>query len=404
MDSLIRRKQTLLWVTQHLRQKNVGFFVINLTVGFVQKNNKKPDKMQYYDMITSSNKNFTLRKRMALAAISNGVKPTAKLFGTTPKTVRKWRDRFCEHGNEGLQEISRRPLRSPNKTPPEIEALVIRQRKQTPGFGGRRLVEEFDLPVSHNVANRIIKAHGLTRKRRKKHHTKNDLRKVKAAYKAFTRFQMDTKDLCDLPNYWVQMQERGLPRYQYTIRELSTGAQFLTYSSELSKTYATLTIKRFLEHIKSYNIDLSEVIIKTDNGAEYDGGTHHYKPEGFHETIERTGAKHLFNPPAQPNFNADVESVHATIEPEFYEAEKFKTQAEFYRKSTTYQIWYNIARKNSSRSWKSPLEIQLQRNENLPDNSKINPRIFLLHPVFCDNFHPSSGGYDVPGLTGFVRR
>ena len=80
----------------------------------------------------------------------------------------------------------------------------------------------------------------MTRPPKRRHHRKNDLRAVKAAYPPFTRFQMDVKHLTDIPFYWPQMQRNGLPRFQYTIRELSCGAQFLAYSNELSKTYATL--------------------------------------------------------------------------------------------------------------------------------------------------------------------
>jgi hypothetical protein len=36
------------------------------------------------------------------------------------------------------------------------------------------------------------------------------------------------------------MYPQSLPRFQYTIRCESTGAKFVSYASELSKTYATL--------------------------------------------------------------------------------------------------------------------------------------------------------------------
>ena len=77
-----------------------------------------------------------------------------------------------------------------------------------------------------------IRRRGLTRTPRKKHRRKNDLRAIKAAYAPFTRFQMDVKYLTDLPDYWPQMQALHLPRFQYTLRELSLGAQFLAYSDE----------------------------------------------------------------------------------------------------------------------------------------------------------------------------
>ena len=346
-------------------------------------------------MITSSNKNFAMRLAMIRYAIEYGNKPAARKFDTTPKTVRKWVRRFRADGNEGLMELSRKPHRSPNKTPTAIEELIIAQRRQTPGFGARRLAEEFDLPRSHNVINRIIKEQGLTRKRRKKHHKKNDLRSIKAAYKPFARFQMDVKYLNDLPNYFAQMKALGLPAFQYTIRELSTGAQFLAYSQELSKTYATAAVRRFLSHLQRFHVDTRNVVIKTDLGSEFDGETQHYRPEGFHRSIEDAPfeATHRFNPPASPNFNADVESVHATIETEFYEAERFIGREDFMRKAATYQFWYNVRRKNSSRGWRAPLDIVAEKAPH------IDPRIFLLHPVNLEQFLYPTGGYHVTGLT-----
>ena len=345
-------------------------------------------------MISSRKKNFSLRFSMVHFAKIHGIKPAARKFDTTPKTVRKWLDRFQSDGNQGLYDRSRRPRHSPNKTPKAIEDLAIAQRRKTPGFGARRLIEEFELPLSHNAANRIFKEQNLLQKRKKKYQTKNDLRAVKAAYKPFTRFQMDTKHLKDLPSYWAQMKTLGLPAYQYTIREVSTGAQFLTYSQELSKTYATAAIKRFLEHLDRFKIDTKEVVIQTDLGSEFDGGTEDYREDGFHLTIEgpKFEATHKYNPPSCPNANADVESVHATIEGEFYEAETFVSKEDFMRKAATYQFWYNVKRKNSSRGWRSPLDILADKDY------CIDPRIFLHHPVNLEYFIDHPGGYHVPRL------
>ena len=345
-------------------------------------------------MITSNSKNFDLRKKMVDFAKKYGIKPAARQFQTTPKTVRKWLQRYDTEHNQGLFDRSRRPHFSPNKTSSEFEKQVLDRRRKTPGFGAKRLIQEFDLPVSHNVANRIFREHNLLRKRRKKHHKKNDLRHIKAAYQPFTRFQMDVKHLNDLPNYFVQMKTLGLPAFQYTIREVSTGAQFLAYSQELSKTYATLAVERFLKHLQRFQIDTNQVVIQTDLGHEFDGNAVHYRPGGFHETIEgeRFKAKHRFNPPACPNANADVESVHATIETEFFEAEVFINAKDFWQKIWTYQFWYNVSRKNSSRFWKSPLELLSEKAK------QIDPRIFLLPPINLSSLMNNQGGYHVCGV------
>ena len=191
------------------------------------------------------------------------------------------------------------------------------------------------------------------------------------------------------------MQRNGLPRFQYTIRELSCGAQFLAYSNELSKTYATLGVERFLKHLQRYDVDTRQIIITTDLGCEFDGDTLHYRPESFHLTIQQTfGAEHRFNPPSCPNANADVESVHNTIEAELFDAQVFSSKADFFAKTTTYQLWYNAARKNSSRDYKSPADLLALKAPHL------SPKIFLLHPIPLESLLPSTGDHDVPGRAG----
>ena len=106
------------------------------------KNSKPLDKERlYFNVITSSNKNFALRKAMVSYALLHGIKPATRQFGTTRKTVKKWLRRFKDKGNSGLREHSRRPHRSPNKTPKSTETIIIKTRKKTPGFGAKRLVE-----------------------------------------------------------------------------------------------------------------------------------------------------------------------------------------------------------------------------------------------------------------------
>jgi transposase-like protein len=349
-------------------------------------------------MICADDPHFALRHQLVRWAQRAGIKAAARHFGCLRNTVRKWFRRFQAQGNAGLRSQSRAPKSCPHKTKAALERRVVALRQKSPGFGARRLIEEFDLPLGHNAAQRIISAHQLTRPPKRRHRRKNDLRAVKAAYLAFTRFQMDVKYLTDIPFYWPQMQRNGLPRFQYTLRELSCGAQFLAYSNELSKTYATLAVQRFLAHLQHHGLDTRPIIITTDLGTEFDGDTVHYQPGGFHLTIEQSfGAKHRFNPPACPNANADVESVHNTVETELFDAQVFTSKADFFAKTSTYQLWYNAARKNSSRGYQSPADLLALKAPH------ISPRIFLLHPIPLESILPTVGGHDVPGRAGPAR-
>ena len=347
----------------------------------------------YYTMICADDPKFALRHNLVSHGLKHGIRAAAGVFQCARNTVRKWLRRFKDQGNGGLLARSRAPGGCPHKTSATMEQKIVELRRRTPGFGSRRLIEEFGLKIGHNAVDRIFRAHQLTRKPKRRHKRKNDLRAVKAAYAPFTRFQMDVKHLTDLPFYWPQMQANGLPRFQYTIRELSCGAQFLACSNELSKTYATFAIDRFLAHLQAYNVDTSQVVLQSDLGSEFDGDTVHYQPESFHQIIEQKWkSSHRFNPPACPNANADVESVHATIEAEFYDAQVFTSRADFFAKAATYQLWYNVARKNRSRNTMSPANLLALKAPS------ISPKIFLLHPIPLESLHPlTQVGHDVPG-------
>ena len=74
---------------------------------------------------------------------------------------------------------------------------------------------------------KIWKEEGLLKKKRKKHKTKNDLRAVKAAWKLCEQIDIDTKDLIDIPELWPQIQDNGLPKVQYTAREVVSGLHYV---------------------------------------------------------------------------------------------------------------------------------------------------------------------------------
>ena len=93
----------------------------------------------------------------------------------------------------------------------------------------------------------------------------------------------------------------GLPRFQYTMRDVRTGATFLAYGSEVSNLYAELTAKRLLKQLDQHGISPEDVTVQTDNGGEFDGNVIHEKDRGFKHSIEVDLKGRLrFIPPACP--------------------------------------------------------------------------------------------------------
>ena len=348
----------------------------------------------YQDMANSKNHKFDLRIHLVRFALDHSLHAAATQYQCSRNTVRKWVRRYLTEGLPGLQDRSRAPRRCPHKTPKAAERRVLAQRRKTPGFGARRLKREFELTPSVGAIARIIRQNGLSRRRKKKRQVKRDLRAVKAKYKPLTRFQMDVKYLNDIPQYFPFMNDLALPRFQYTTRCIKTGATFLAYGSELSLTYAELTARRLLAHLKTHGIDLTEVIIQTDRGSEFDGQAVNKTHAGFTHTIEKVyGAHHRLLVKANPNANADVESFHAHEETEFFDIESFTSPRDFWEKITTYQNYWNLGRPNSYKDNQTPLEILSKADPNIP------PQILLLPPANLDTLLTHSLGHHVPVLT-----
>jgi hypothetical protein len=275
-------------------------------------------------------------------------------------------------------------------------------RATVPCAEARRLKDLFGLKPSEGAIKRILRQRGLARKRRKKRQRKNDLRAIKARYQPFERLQADTKPLYDIPAYWPQMMDHKLPRQQYTLRDVKSGALFIDYADELSTTYATWATERILAHLKDHGLDLGATILSTDNGSEYGGRDKRDRDRGFHLKVGRYVGEHRFNPPATPNAHADVESSHSLIEPELFDLERFDSRREYFIKMRAYQRWFNFARPNYSKGGKTPAQIL--------EEEGFDPAILLLDPLDLDqylrklNFSPRARpgvGQDLPALPDF---
>jgi transposase len=183
---------------------------------------------------------FEMRLKMVRWAQETGVRDAARAFGCSRNTVRLWLRRYEAAGAAALVEESRAPRRITHKASLAVEREVVRCRKQAPFMGPRRLKYWFGLGVAHTTIGRILRSRELTAKQRRKHHTKQDLRAVKAQYRSLRRLQMDVKYLWDMPEYWPWLSAFGLPRYQYTIRDVKSGALFLSFSYR----YCAFTARR----------------------------------------------------------------------------------------------------------------------------------------------------------------
>jgi len=345
--------------------------------------------VRYFDVVREMSDTYNHHLRLVQYARQHGIKPAARAFATTVPTVRKWLRRYQQQGPSGLVAQSRAPHRQPRKTSPEIEQQVVALRQRLPTFGARRLIREFDLPLSHRALERIWRVHGLLRKRRKKYQRKQDLAAVKATWRLFQQISADTKDLCDIPHYWPQAERFDLPWVQYTAREVRSGLLFLAYAERRSAAASAVFAARIQRHLHRYGVQLRDLVWQTDNGGEFVGAEDgRGRRTGFPAALG--DSQHVRIPPAAHTYQSDVETVHRLVEDEFFDLEEFFSRSEFLAKAHTYQLYFNLARPNSHKGNLSPWQII----EQLAPRSPLE--LCLLPPVFLDYYLDGKGGYDLP--------
>ena len=84
-------------------------------------------------------------------------------YGVSRKTGYKWVKRY--NSGQGLEDQSRRPETSPNRTPAAVEEQILRVRMENPGWGARTIKQVLenegikDVPSSRTV-NSILQRNG----------------------------------------------------------------------------------------------------------------------------------------------------------------------------------------------------------------------------------------------------
>lgn len=101
---------------------------------------------------------MTSRIEFVMLALAPGANKSAlcRSFGVSRKTGHKWIEEYRLNGVEGLQDRSRRPLSSPNRSSAELEAMVVQLHDTYPCWGARKLQAllpaEFGKPHPNTIA------------------------------------------------------------------------------------------------------------------------------------------------------------------------------------------------------------------------------------------------------------
>lgn len=333
---------------------------------------------KYYHIMRTSKDKKQWRYLMVQKA-KDGIKAAARAFNTTPNVVRKWIKRFNNDGYAGLADRSRKPHISPRETSQETKVYIINLKKKYKRMGAEQIKVVEDLAMAPKTMRKIWREAGCaSRKRPKKHVTKNNLRAVKKLFKLFERMGEDTKELDDIPEYYWQMKKLNLPMIQYTFREISCGILFLGFAQQKSLIHAQLFAIYINHFLKKYKALPDYSVRQTDNGSEYIGSWKAKESSIYTKAIESLeGQYHRTIFPGAHRMQSDVETIHNLMEMEFYEIEQFQNRLDFFNKAACYQLFFNLHRPNSYKENKTPWQLVQEKNPGLDKHLLMIPPVDL---------------------------
>ena len=248
------------------------------------------------------------------------LRETARRLSISRNTVRKWVRRFLAEGEAGLVDRSRRPKRSPHKTPKEVEEAVLALREKH-GWGRKRIAHALGLPegtVRHILRRNLPEAE---RKRRKKRKVFYPAHWAWEEEEPFRLAQVDTKDILDKgtlgTRLWDHLRKHHLPRYQWTFLEGRTRFRFLAYSHKLSVVNGLCFVALVMSWLRAWGIDV-EVEWQEDWGSEFGGENPEHLAKLDEKYYRPFGARLRRAPKGRKGYQGRVERSHRTDDEEFF--------------------------------------------------------------------------------------
>lgn len=307
------------------------------------------------------NNTMSLRKEFAMLAQVEGanIAELCRRFGISRKTGYKWIHRFSEQGDDGLQDRPRRPLQSPDRTPPDIEHMVLSVRDEHPAWGGRKIHARM-----RNLGQSVIPAPSTITGILRRHGRLDEAEASK--HKAWTRFEHPS------PNCLWQMDFKGhFALGQGRCHPLTVLDDHSRFSLGLyaCANERTLTVQEHLSEIfRRYG--LPERIL-ADNGSPWGDTTRNpYTPLGV--WLLRLGVGVSHGRPFHPQTQGKDERFHRTLKAEVLRYEHFTHLADCQRRFDAWREIYNYQRPHEAIGMQVPAS-----------RYQVSPRSFpeILPPI-----------------------
>ena len=250
--------------------------------------------------------------------------------------------RYREAGVRGLEDRSRRPLRSPRRTSAEIEAEVLAVRAAHPAWGGRKIaavLKRRGLPTpAASTVTEILRRAGV------------ELGAFGGGADAFIRFEHPQ------PNDLWQMDFKGhVALRQGRLHPLTVLDDHSRFNLVLAACAdeRTETVKRCL--IKAFGLYGLPWRMTMDNGAPWGNGPGSpYTPLGVWLIEQDIGVGH--SRPYHPQTQGKDERFHRTLKAEALSGAPFESLTHAARSLDRWRDIYNTERPHQALGYATPLD------------------------------------------------
>ena len=295
-----------------------------------------------------------LRKEFAEAAKgSDNFSALCREFGITRKTGYKWVERY--EANEELSDKSKTPFHIANRTPSDIEEMIISMRIDNPAWGAKKikaiLEREGVLMPCTKTVNNILNRYGcITPEESAKH-------------KPFIRYE---KDNC---NEMWQTDFKGEflmadKKYCYPLNIFDDCSRFLITTAPGLST-ANMVIPTFKKAFYEYGMPES---VLSDNGAQFAGFRQGFTQ--FEKWLMNHNVLPIHGRFKHPQTQGKIERMHRTMKNELLKHTVIENIDDANIKLQMWRDKYNNLRPHEALGMRCPAEVYIPSNRTYNDTVK----------------------------------